>query len=382
MFPKDGCPLPMQKRFDDQPRRPAAAVGQALRIEGVTHRYGTSKAVDSIDLDVNGGELVALLGPSGCGKTTLLRAIGGFISQSEGRIRIGGDVVDHLPPNKRAVGIVFQNYALFPHMTAAQNVAYGLEARGSPRQATAARVEEMLALVQLQAFAGRYPREMSGGQQQRVALARALAVRPAVLLLDEPFAALDKNLRLDMQIEIKRIQRLSGTTTLIVTHDQEEALSMADRVAVFNQGRLEQFGTPSEIYDRPRTLFVNKFVGAANVLEGTVRAASGNDVDVALAGDVTLAARATAEPPAVGDRVVACVRPEQLRITGSAGGIEGVVEIGLPLGAVIVHEVRLPSGASLKVAQPREAGAEPLAAGTKVSLAPTSPRAATVFRLH
>ena len=370
----------MQKHFDSQAPDKAAAAGQGLRLERVTHRYGTAKAVDNIDLDVNGGELVALLGPSGCGKTTLLRAIGGFISQSEGTIRIGGEAVDHLAQNKRAVGIVFQNYALFPHMTAAQNIAYGLEARGTPRQQTAARVEVMLNLVKLQAFAGRYPKEMSGGQQQRVALARALAVKPAILLLDEPFAALDKNLRLDMQIEIKHIQRLSGTTTLIVTHDQEEALSMADRVAVFNQGRLEQFGTPSQIYDEPRTLFVNTLVGAANLLEGVVTSANGSETGVTLATGAMLTARATAGAPAVGDRVVVCIRPEQLRITSAPGSIDGLVEMGLPLGAVIVHEVRLPNGQSIKVAQSREAGAEPLAAGTKISLAPSTPRAATVFR--
>ena len=235
----------MQKNVDMGHHGARATAGATLHLEAISHRYGSATAVADVTLDVHGGELVALLGPSGCGKTTLLRAIGGFISQTEGNIRIAGKVVDHLPPNKRAVGIVFQNYALFPHMTAAQNIAYGLEARGAPRREIMARVDEMLALVKLQQLAGRYPKELSGGQQQRIALARALAVRPAVLLLDEPFAALDKNLRLDMQIEIKRIQRFSGTTTLIVTHDQEEALSMADRVAVFNQGRLEQFATPT-----------------------------------------------------------------------------------------------------------------------------------------
>ncbi|MEQ1611914.1 MAG: ABC transporter ATP-binding protein [Hyphomicrobiaceae bacterium] len=370
----------MQKRSDRQSSVMSVSGGQPLRLESITHRYGAAKAVDNIDLDVRGGELVALLGPSGCGKTTLLRAIGGFISPSEGSIRIGGEAVDHLPPNKRAVGIVFQNYALFPHMTAAQNVAYGLEARGTPKAETAARVEEMLTLVKLQAFAGRYPKEMSGGQQQRIALARALAVRPAVLLLDEPFAALDKNLRLDMQIEIKRIQRLSGTTTLIVTHDQEEALSMADRVAVFNQGRLEQFGPPSQIYDEPRTLFVNTFVGAANLFEGVVKSVAGSEATVVLGTGATLPARATAATPTVGERVTVCIRPEQLRFSSGADGIVGEVEMGLPLGAMIVHEVRLSNGQSIKTAQSRDVGAEPLSPGTKVVMVPTSPRAATVFR--
>ncbi len=219
------------------------ATGASLTVERVAHRYGSAVALEQISLHVAGGELLSLLGPSGCGKTTLLRIIGGFIEQSAGRILIEGQAVDHQPPNKRTVGIVFQNYALFPHMTVARNIAYGLEARRVPGAEVKARVAEMLALVRLSHLADRTPRELSGGQQQRVALARALAVRPSILLLDEPFAALDKNLRLDMQIEVKRIQRLSGTTTILVTHDQEEALSLSDRIAVLNQGRLEQLGT-------------------------------------------------------------------------------------------------------------------------------------------
>jgi putative spermidine/putrescine transport system ATP-binding protein len=362
------------------PNASVATVGAPLKLSAVSHRYGVAKAVDNVDLDICGGELVAFLGPSGCGKTTLLRAIGGFISQTEGKISIAGEAVDHLPPNKRAVGIVFQNYALFPHMTAAQNIAYGLEARSTKQPEANARVEEMLNLVKLGAFAGRYPKEMSGGQQQRVALARALAVRPAILLLDEPFAALDKNLRLDMQIEIKRIQRLAGTTTLIVTHDQEEALSMADRVAVFNQGRLEQFATPSEIYDAPQTLFVNTFVGAANTLNGVVKAVADATVTVRLDSGSDLVARAIQlPPPSVGNRVVVCIRQEQLRFSADKTGIAGTVEVGLPLGSMIVHEIRLEDGKSVKISQSRDAGAQLLPPGTSVALAPSSPRAATVF---
>jgi putative spermidine/putrescine transport system ATP-binding protein len=349
---------------------------QSLRVNRVSHRFGAVKALDDVSLDIAGGELVALLGPSGCGKTTLLRAIGGFITQSEGRIAIGGSDVDHLPPNKRAVGIVFQNYALFPHMTAAQNVAYGLEARGTPKIETSARVDEMLALVKLQNVAGRYPKELSGGQQQRIALARALAVRPAVLLLDEPFAALDKNLRLDMQIEIKRIQRLARTTTLIVTHDQEEALSMADRVAVFNQGRLEQFAPPSVVFDTPASLFVNTFVGAANVLQGTVKSVANGIVSVALSGGGEIAGRQMVQVQP-GDRVTVCIRPEQLRRASS--GLAATIEVGLPLGATIVHEARLANTATIKISEAREAGAEPLQPGTELFLAPASPTAATVF---
>jgi len=353
---------------------------KSLLLDGISHRYGQTTAVENLDLDIKGGELVALLGPSGCGKTTILRAIGGFVRQSQGQIFVGGDRIDHLPPNQRAVGIVFQNYALFPHMTAAQNVAYGLEARGVAKPRTRQRVEEMLGLVKLAALAERYPRELSGGQQQRIALARALAVNPSILLLDEPFAALDKNLRLDMQIEIKRIQRLSGTTTLIVTHDQEEALSMADRVAVFNQGRLEQFATPSEVYDRPRTLFVNTFVGTANLLPGRLTRTAGPLAHVALTLGTAIEARAPNEPLEPGAEVTVCVRPEQLRIVDDAVGIPGIVEIGLPLGAMIVHEIRIKGGRSIKISEPRSHGMEPRPPGTSVTIRPLSAEAVTVFR--
>src|SRR2546421_650261 len=231
----------------------ASRQGHRLRLEDISHRFGDFVAVRDINLEVSGGELVALLGPSGCGKSTLLRIVSGFIQQTEGRVLFDGEPVGHLPPHRRGVGIVFQNYALFPHMTVAENVAYGLEARGTSRDRVRDRVGAMLALVHMEDFADRFPRQLSGGQQQRVALARALAVEPKILLLDEPFGALDKNLRLDMQIEIKRLQRQAGITTLLVTHDQEEAMSVADRIAVLNRGHLEQFASPTELYDRPAT---------------------------------------------------------------------------------------------------------------------------------
>ncbi len=360
------------------------SAGTTLILDGITQRYGSALAVDTVTLDIRGGELVALLGPSGCGKTTLLRAVAGFLKPTEGRVIIGGQAVDHLPPNRRTVGIVFQNYALFPHMSVADNVAYGLAARGVGRAEQRARVAEMLALVRLEHLAGRFPREMSGGQQQRVALARALAVRPSILLLDEPFAALDKNLRLDMQIEIKRIQRSAGTTTLIVTHDQEEALSMADRVAVLNAGRLEQFAPPTDVYDRPETLFVNTFVGTANVLHGRLATEPGGARVVALEAGGLLPA-ATSLPD--GTRVAACLRPEHVAFAeegpgagaGAADGLEGAVEVGLPLGATLVHEIRLDGGARLKTAEPRAAGARPRPPGTRVRLRPTAPERVGVF---
>ncbi len=231
----------------------ASRQGHRLRLEDISHRFGDFVAVRDINLEVSGGELVALLGPSGCGKSTLLRIVSGFIRQSEGRVLFDGEPVDHLPPSRRGVGIVFQNYALFPHMTVAENVAYGLEAQRWPRERIAPRVAEMLdARAHAASSRERKPRQLSGGQQQRVALARCLAIDPKVLLLDEPFGALDKNLRLDMQIEVKRLQREYGITTILVTHDQEEALSMADRIAVMTRGRIEQVSSPTEIYDRPQ----------------------------------------------------------------------------------------------------------------------------------
>jgi putative spermidine/putrescine transport system ATP-binding protein len=356
--------------------------GQALTLDGVTHAYGTSKAVDNVTLDIRGGELVALLGPSGCGKTTLLRIIAGFINQTEGRVIIGGTAIDHLPPHKRTIGIVFQNYALFPHMTVEENIAYGLAARGVSRSGQMARVGEMLDLVKLSEMRGRFPRQLSGGQQQRIALARALAVRPSILLLDEPFAALDKNLRLDMQIEIRRIQRMAGTTTIIVTHDQEEALSMADRVAVLNQGRLEQFAPATDVYDKPGSFFVNTFVGASNVMQGVLADVSGERGVVRFADGSTLPgvlAGVLAHGGQAGDRVQICVRPEHLAISDAADALRGEVEMGLPLGPSVVHEIRLAAGHAVKIATSRESGAAALPPGMLVAVKPTTPDAARIY---
>lgn len=344
--------------------------GQTLILNGITHRYGTSLAVDNVTLDIRGGEMVALLGPSGCGKTTLLRIIAGFIRQSEGTVMVGGEAIDALPPHRRNIGIVFQNYALFPHMSVADNIAYGLAARGKTRSEQQDRVREMLDLVKLAPMADRYPRQLSGGQQQRIALARALAMRPSILLLDEPFAALDKNLRLDMQIEIKSIQRLAGTTTIIVTHDQEEALSMADRVAVLSHGRLEQFAPATEVYDTPASFFVNTFVGTSNVLDGVVCSIDGDTAQIRL-GDGGEIVAPIPSGIGAGAPVKVCIRPEHLSLAEGAGDLDGIVALGMPLGPGVVHEVRLADGTAIKVAGPRSAGSAPLAMGTRVSLRPT-----------
>ena len=334
--------------------------GHRLTLDNITQRFSDFVAVRDINLDVAGGELVALLGPSGCGKSTLLRIMSGFIRQTEGRVLFDGEPVDHLTPSQRGVGIVFQNYALFPHMSVADNVAYGLQAHKWPREKIAPRVAEMLALVHMSEFAARKPRQLSGGQQQRVALARCLATDPKVLLLDEPFGALDKNLRLDMQIEVKRLQREYGITTILVTHDQEEALSMADRIAVMARGSIEQVSSPTEIYDRPRTLFVNQFVGSANVVAGELMRAQDGVAAVRVPGGAVLKVEETAQL-AAGAPVLVSVRPEQLRLEAAPGEgrIAGVVKAVMPLGPHVVYEVETQSGTSFKVSEPR-APATPL----------------------
>jgi putative spermidine/putrescine transport system ATP-binding protein len=323
---------------------------------------------------------VALLGPSGCGKSTLLRIIAGFLPQSAGRVLFDGEPVDHQPANRRGVGIVFQNYALFPHMSVHENVAYGLAARGTPRQTARERVETMLELVHMREFADRMPRQLSGGQQQRVALARCLAVDPKILLLDEPFGALDRNLRLDMQIEVKRLQREYGITTILVTHDQEEALSLADRIAVMRQGRIEQVSAPTDIYDRPGTLFVNRFVGATNVIPGELAWTDAKGSFIRLADGTELAA-GPAPPVAPGARVVVSVRPEQLRVHGApcASAFPATVKVVLPLGPNVVYEVDTAMGQALKISLPREVGSTLRAPGERVFVAPASRAVCQVF---
>src|SRR6266851_4585522 len=241
-----------------------------LEINDLRKVFGPISVVQNFALAVERGEFVSFLGPSGCGKTTTLRMVAGFEQPSSGTIRINGQDVTGLRPNQRNVGMVFQSYALFPNMTVAENVGFGLKVAKRPAAEIRARVEEMLALIRLPALAGRYPYQLSGGQQQRVALARAIAIKPKVLLLDEPLSALDAKIRVSLREEIRSVQRSLGITTIYVTHDQEEALSMSDRIVVMNEGRIEQIGTPFEIYNFPRTRFVASFVGTLNILRGRV----------------------------------------------------------------------------------------------------------------
>ena len=256
----------------------------SVALDAVTKAFGTTIAVDNLSLEIPAGNFVSLLGPSGCGKTSCLRLIAGFEQPTRGRIRIQQQDVTRVPPYRRNLGMVFQSYALFPHLTVAENVAFGLKMRGVPKRERASRVEQTLSLVKLDRFKERYPKQLSGGQQQRVALARAIVFSPAVLLLDESLAALDKSLREEMQIELRNLQRQLGITAIFVTHDQEEALTMSDLVVVMNQGRIEQMGSPSQIYERPDTEFVARFLGASNILSAKVEAADSATATLSLLG--------------------------------------------------------------------------------------------------
>jgi putative spermidine/putrescine transport system ATP-binding protein len=355
-----------------------SAPGHELRLEHITHCFADFVAINDVELDIGRGELLALLGPSGCGKSTLLRIVSGFIHQTQGRVLFDDECVDHLPPNRRGVGIVFQNYALFPHMSVRQNVAYGLEAQHWARDRIAARVEKMLELVHMLPYADRLPRQLSGGQQQRVALARCLAVDPKILMLDEPFGALDKNLRLDMQIEVKKLHREYGITTILVTHDQEEALSMADRIAVMNRGRIEQVASPTDIYDHPATLFVNQFVGTTNLLPGRIAGSDASGTDVELASG---SLRAAPGSLAKGEDVLVAVRPEQLRVAReeASGALSGTVKMVMPMGPQVIYDVEMPGGTAIKIVQSRDSALMPLASGSTVHFMPVSAEACHVF---
>lgn len=293
-----------------------------VSIDGVTKLYGSATAVDDLTLDIRPGEFLSLLGPSGCGKTTTLRMIAGFEFPDAGDIRISGRSVLSLPPYKREVNTVFQAYALFPHMTVAENVAYGLQQRKVPKAEQRERVAEALDMVQLRTYADRKPTQLSGGQQQRIALSRALINRPSVLLLDEPLAALDRQLREEMQLELKLLQSRLGTTFVFVTHDQAEALSMSDRIAVMRAGRIEQLDVPAAIYAEPASAYVASFIGQQNFVHGTVRA-DAVSVDTAVG---TIAGRWGGEKVAAGQPAVAAIRPEYVRVEpGGDAGIPGRV---------------------------------------------------------
>jgi putative spermidine/putrescine transport system ATP-binding protein len=311
-----------------------------LSVKGVRKTFGSTTVVKDFNLDVESGEFVSFLGPSGCGKTTVLRMVAGFEEPSAGAIVIGGRDVTRLKPNQRNIGMVFQAYALFPNLTVAQNIAFGLKVARAPKAEVDARVREMLALIHLPDLGDRYPYQLSGGQQQRVALARALAPKPKVLLLDEPLSALDAKVRVSLREEIRAIQKNLGITTIFVTHDQEEALSISDRIVVMYNGRAEQVGTPFEIYNRPATRFVASFVGTLNILDAkALDPATGR---LAIDGQEVSAARGIASAP--GASLAVALRPEAVSLNGAAADrnrLAGTVEEVNFLGSVVRLRVRV-----------------------------------------
>lgn len=312
-----------------------------LELRGLRKNFGESVAVDSIDLAVERGEFVSLLGPSGCGKTTTLRMIAGFELPTSGQIIMDGADITPKRPNQRNIGMVFQSYALFPNMTVSDNIGFGLKVAGRPTQEIRARVQDLLGLIKLEELGTRYPYQLSGGQQQRVALARALAIRPQLLLLDEPLSALDAKIRVSLRNEIRAIQRQLGITTIYVTHDQEEALSLSDRVVVMNRGVIEQVDTPFVIYNFPASHFVASFVGTLNLL--TAEVADPNAGQVIVVGQ-RIAAASTLEGLAAGDRVTLALRPELLSLNGAGGGpncLTGAVETISFLGSIVRIQVRV-----------------------------------------
>jgi spermidine/putrescine transport system ATP-binding protein len=348
-----------------------------VRIEGVTKRFDGVVAVDDLSLEIPRGSFFAMLGPSGCGKTTTLRMIGGFEAPTEGRIFLGDRDVVGLPPYKRDVNTVFQSYALFPHLTIAENVAFGLRRRGVKGKMLAGQVSSVLGKVGLEGFEKRKPRQLSGGQQQRVALARALVNSPRVLLLDEPLGALDLKLRKQMQLELKAIQHEFGITFIHVTHDQEEAMTMADTIAVMQGGRIEQLGTPTELYERPRTAFVAGFLGVSNLLRGTVS----GPASVRLAGGDEVAVSGEALAGRTGNVAVG-VRPEKLRLGRSEGNsFKGRVRETAYVGVSTQYIVETTAGALTVYVQNAEPGTGAIASGGEVELS-FSPEAAFVVDVN
>jgi iron(III) transport system ATP-binding protein len=326
---------------------PRGAMGTILQVEAVHKRYGDVTALAGVSLTIKGGEFFTLLGPSGCGKTTLLRCIAGFLRPDDGRILCDGERLDRLPAHKRDIGMVFQNYAIFPHLTVFENVAYGLRARRVPPDELRKRALEALQLVQMDALANRRPDQLSGGQQQRVALARAMAIRPRLLLMDEPLSNLDAKLRVEMRTEIRRLQRELGITTIYVTHDQEEALAISERLAVIHAGQVEQVGFPWDVYQTPQSAFVAQFIGTSNSLVGTLAPGQGEWSSV-LIDDWRLGARRS---EGLTGAVLAVFRPEALSLvtddrdtTGATIGAAEVISREF-LGAVLRYRLRLPGGA-------------------------------------
>jgi iron(III) transport system ATP-binding protein len=332
-----------------------------VELKNIVKRFGPLKAVDDVTLSIQEGDFFTLLGPSGCGKTTLLRMIAGFYRPDGGEIRFGDKRVNDVPPHRRETGMVFQNYALFPHLSVFDNIAYGLRARKLPRREIGARIAKIIGSVQLEGMEGRAPSQLSGGQQQRVALARALVISPQILLMDEPLSNLDAKLRVSMREEIRRIQKELGITTIYVTHDQEEAMAVSDRIAILNRGRLEQVGAPGEIYFRPVSRFAAEFMGSSNILEMAVAGYDAAAAQItAEAGGQRLQVRG--ERPAAG-RIVLSIRPEWIGLAADAQAdqpnvLSGEVLSSSFLGSMVRYRVAGPGGApiAIEVHNPDERG--------------------------
>ena len=345
------------------------AAGGHIQLKDLVKRFGDVEALKGISLDIPKGEFFSLLGPSGCGKTTTLRMIAGFERPTSGEILLDGRDMSATPPHKRSVNTVFQSYALFPHLDVAKNVAFGLRFTESSRGEVAERVERALSLVQLEGYEKRRPNQLSGGQQQRVALARALILNPSVLLLDEPLGALDAKLRKALQIELKALQERVGITFVYVTHDQEEALTMSDRIAVMSEGRIEQVGPPKEVYEEPKTVYVADFLGVSNLMDAVAVRGSGGRCRVRLGDFELVAARGNTD--ASGD-VKVVVRPERVRVEAQGGvgenKVPGMVERVVYVGPVIQLLLRLANGASLQSTSPNQGQDVPYSQGSVVTV--------------
>lgn len=346
-------------------------LGARLSIAGLTKQYGDATAIRDISFDVAAGELFTIVGPSGSGKTTTMMAIAGFVTGLSGEIRIASQRIDHLPPNRRGIGVVFQHLELFPHMSVADNIAFPLRMRGIGADELRARVQEALDLVRLSSFGARLPAQLSGGQQQRVALARAIVFAPPVLLLDEPFGALDRKLREEMQIELKSLHERLGITIIHVTHDQAEAMAISDRIAVMHDGRIEQIGTPRDIYFTPSSRFVADFIGESLFLPGHVVRNDGTACEVEAEGGLHIVAR-TLKPLSPGSRATVMLRPEAVRlITGDEAATNrctGRVEEQIFLGDRTKYVLLLPSGHRIDVTVPNRASVADITTGTALAI--------------
>jgi putrescine transport system ATP-binding protein len=376
----------MDRASQTQPATEApAGSGAVLRIAGVTKRFGGVTAVDDLSLDIDAGEFFALLGPSGCGKTTLLRMLAGLESPDSGQILLDGADIAGLPPHLRPVNMMFQNYALFPHLDVGDNIAFGLRRMKLPAAEIDARVAEMLALTQLDGLERRRPDQLSGGQRQRVALARALARRPRLLLLDEPLAALDRKLRESTQAELLALQRRLGMTFIVVTHDQHEAMALADRIAVMREGRLAQVSSPRGLYESPNSRWVAGFVGDANFIEGLVVSSHGGALSLRTQEAGLLVVSSTREA-VIGMTVCVAIRPEKIRLSADAASgdlanaLRGTIEDGVYRGGASLYRVKLTSGAVIHASAPNvvRAAAPIFAVGQRVSLS-ISPDACVVL---